>query len=387
VEGRVTLSERAFTVAAASDLSRSWIRSVHHGLLTWFEANRRDVPWRRNPTPYRVWVSEIMLQQTRTDTVLPYYLRWMRRFPTVHALAAADLGDVLKAWEGLGYYARARNLHASAKIVSAQLSGRLPADPDALRRLPGIGRYTANAISSIAFGHDVPVVDGNVSRVLSRLLALEGDDRSPRNQERLWAVAATLLPPGQAGTFNPALMEFGARVCTPRRPRCLECPLARDCAAYRRGDPEALPSRFSKKIPTQEVAIAILRRGDRVFVQRRPADGFLGGLWEFPGGKREAKETLDECLRRELREEVGFRGALGGEIARIRHAYSIAKVDLHAFEVPWPRGTPHPRAMEWRWAAPEDLDALAFPAANRRLIIMLQGGPPQRSTRKPRVRT
>jgi len=337
-----------------------------------------------------MWVSEIMLQQTRTDTVLPYYTRWMRRFPTVQSLAAADLADVLKAWEGLGYYARARNLHAAAKVVSAQSNGKLPADPAALQRLPGIGRYTANAIASIAFGHDVPVVDGNVSRVLFRLLALEGDDRSPRNQEKLWAVAATLLPPGQAGTFNPALMEFGARVCTPRRPRCPECPLARDCAANRRGDPESFPARATRRIPTQEVAVAILRRGDKVFIQRRAPTGFLGGLWEFPGGKREEDETIEDCLRRELREEVGYRGPVGGEIARIRHAYSMFKVDLHAFEVAWPRGSPRPRAAEWRWATVEDLDALAFPAANRRLLGMLKTSPPASpppNPRRPRVRT
>ena len=356
-------------MAASPPSSR---RAIQRGILSWFEKNSRDVPWRRDPTPYRVWVSEIMLQQTRTGTVIPYYERWMRAFPAVEALAAADLSAVLKAWEGLGYYSRARNLHAAAKVVSAQLGGRLPEAPEGLRRLPGIGRYTANAIASIAFGRDVPVVDGNVSRVLARLLAIEEDITAKATQDRLWALAGEFLPPGKAATWNPALMEFGARVCTPRKPACPSCPISRWCAAGAAGTPEAYPRRRRRQIPRVEAAVGVIRRGDRVFVQRRPPSGFLGGLWEFPGGKRRPGETLRACLRRELAEEVGFCGTIGRRIMTNQHGYSMFQVTLHAYECVWRGAAPRPKALEWRWAGPGELEDLAFPAANRRLIESLR---------------
>ena len=359
-------------------------RAIRRGVLRWFRKNRRVLPWRDDPTPYRVWVSEVMLQQTRTDTVLPYFERWMRRFPDVRALAKADLSDVLKVWEGLGYYSRAGNLHRAAKIVVAEHGGRIPRGFEAIRALPGIGRYTAGAILSIAFGQDVPVVDGNVARVISRLFAIEDDVTAKATQDRLWALAGALLPRGRAGEFNPALMEFGARVCTPRRPRCPSCPFQGHCLAFERGLVDVLPRKRRKAIATHDVAIGVIWRGDRVFVQRRPLEGFLGGLWEFPGGKRLRGESIRGCLARELREEIGFRGEIGPPVLTIRHAYSMYRVRLHAFVCAWRGGAPRPQAQEWRWARLDDLSALAFPAANRRLIEALRAGGvpgPPRSSR------
>ena len=363
---------RALATVVPGELPQGKRGAIQTATLQWFAEHRRSVPWREEPSPYRVWVSEIMLQQTRTDTVLPYFRRWMRRFPTLGSLAGADLGEVLKMWEGLGYYSRARNLHATARFVSAQLGGELPDDPEALRRLPGIGRYTANAIASIAFGKDVPVVDGNVSRVLSRLFAIESDITAAATQERLWALATELLPRGKAATFNQALMEFGSRVCTPRRPACPRCTIRRWCAAYAAGSPEAYPRKKRRVVPRVAATLGVIWQGDRVLVQRRPPQGFLGGLWEFPGGKRRGGETLRACLRRELQEEVGYRGAIGPKVMTIEHGYSMFHVTLHAYECVLEGSVLRPKAAEWRWATLEDLRDLPFPAANRRLLETLE---------------
>ena len=346
-------------------------RGIQKAILTWFGKNQRTVPWRTDPTPYRVWVSEIMLQQTRTDTVLAYFERWMTRFPDVDALAHAELTSVLKAWEGLGYYSRARNLHAAARTVFDQLNEKIPEDPEALRLLPGIGRYTANAIASIAFGRQVPVVDGNVVRVLSRLFALGGDPSSAKARESLWSLASDLLPAGKAATFNPGLMEFGARMCTPRRPACPTCPIRRWCAAYAEGKPESYPQRKRRIVPRVEATLGVIWQGGRVLVQRRPSKGFLGGLWEFPGGKRQEGETLRACLRRELKEEVGFRGTIGPKVMMIEHRYSMYHVTLHAYECSWRGPAPKPTAAEWRWVTVDEMGALPLPAANRRLLETL----------------
>jgi A/G-specific adenine glycosylase len=261
-------------------LSSDATRFIRRALLAFFDASARDLPWRRSRDPYAVWVSEVMAQQTRLDTVIPYYARWMQQFPDVHALAAAPVDDVLKQWEGLGYYSRARNLHAAARIIAERHGGTLPGQYDALRALPGIGDYTAGAVSSIAFGVREPVVDGNVRRVLARLL----DDPAPPPR-RLREVAAALVPEERPGDFNQALMELGSLVCTPRAPRCDDCPLREHCAAHDAGTQLDRPRTVPKKAtPVYDVAIAVLRAPDgRVLVMRRPETGLLAGLWSFPG--------------------------------------------------------------------------------------------------------
>jgi A/G-specific adenine glycosylase len=344
-------------------------------LLAWFAANARDLPWRCERTPYRVWLAETMLQQTQADTVAPYYERFLARFPDVQALAAAPLEDVLKAWEGLGYYARARNLHAAARKIVAQHSGQLPDTFEGLLALPGVGRYTAGAVASIACGRDVPAVDGNVRRVLARVFAIREDVSRPAAQQKLETLAAGLLPVGQAGAFNEALMELGATVCIPRAPRCEACPLRDLCQARAAGDPESLPvKRPRKAIPHYVVTAAVTIAADgRILVAQRNADDMLGGLWEFPGGRREEGETLQECLVREMREELNIEVEVGEPLTVVKHAYTHFRITLHTFRCRVVAG--EPRCLDcaaFRWATLAELDALPMSAADRKVARALQ---------------
>jgi len=343
-------------------------------LAAWYRRRRRDLPWRRTRDPYAVWVAEVMLQQTRVATVIPYYERFLAAFPDVRALAEAPLERVLKVWEGLGYYARARNLHRAARRLLREHDGRLPADAAALRRLPGIGPYTAGAIASIAFGRDEPVLDGNVARVLCRLFRLRGDPRAARTRDRLWRLAGRIVRNGRAGLVNQALMDLGATVCTPCEPQCRACPVAPLCAAREHGEQRLLPRRGPRRpVPHHEAAVGVILRGRRLLIGRRPADGLLGGLWEFPGGKRRRGETLEACLRREVREEVGIEVRIERPLVTVRHAYSHFRVTLHAFVCRHVRGRTRALACaEVRWVPPEHLDRFAFPAANRRILAALR---------------
>jgi A/G-specific adenine glycosylase len=261
-------------------------------LLRWYRANRRDLPWRRTRDPYAIWVSEIMLQQTRVATVIPYWERWLTRFPTVQALAAAPLDDVLACWAGLGYYSRARNLHAGAREVVAAFAGAMPADAAELQRIPGIGRYTAGAIASIAFGRPAPLVDGNVARVLARLHAIEDDVKSTAGSARLWQLAADLVPAADPGDFNQALMELGATICTPTQPRCPDCPLVAGCRAHAEGRAAELPRTPPRKraadLPRLDRSAAWIEQRGRVLLARRVPDGLYGGLWELPAADSRA---------------------------------------------------------------------------------------------------
>jgi len=343
-------------------------------LLAWYARHKRDLPWRRDaPDPYRVWIAETLLQQTQAATVIPYYARFLARFPNVRALASARLDEVLKVWEGAGYYARARNLHRAAQEIVARFGGEIPGTVEELLTLPGIGRYTAGAIASIAFGRDAPVVDGNVTRVLCRYFNITGDPKRARTQKELWQRAENLLPRGRAGEFNQAVMELGATLCTPRQPRCAACPLARGCAAQRLEMQDQLPAqRARKKLPHYDIAVGIIWKRGKILIAQRPAEKLLGGLWEFPGGHREKNESLAACVAREVREELGIEIAVGEEIATVEHAYSHFKITLHAFQCRWVRG--RPRALgcaAWKWVAPRDLAQYAFPAANRKVIARL----------------
>jgi len=318
-------------------------------LLAWYRKGARDLPWRRTKDPYAIWVSEVMLQQTQIATVIPYYQRWMKRFPTVKALAKAKLDDVLKMWEGLGYYARARNLHKAAQTVQ-----KLPRTSEDWRDVPGVGAYTAAAIASIAFGERAAVFDGNVRRVLSRLEAQDVSEAPP--------------PRGNPGDYNQALMELGQRVCTFRAPKCGECPLSADCMGRASGDPERWPSKKPKKeVPHKEVAIGVIWKGDRVYVQRREEDGLLGGLWEFPGGKREKGETYEECLRREIKEETGFGVDVGPFLTTVKHRYTHFSVELHTYHCFYKKGE-----AGGRWVTFDEITALAMPKANLRILDELR---------------
>jgi A/G-specific adenine glycosylase len=344
-------------------------------LLNWFAAEARDLPWRRDRTPYRVWLAEVMLQQTQVDTVVPYYEHFLARFPTVAALAEARLEAVLKLWEGLGYYARARNLHAAARQIVAEHGGQIPDTFETLLTLPGVGRYTAGAVASIAFGRDVPAVDGNVRRALARVFAIREDVSRSAVQREMEALATRLLPPGQAGAFNEALMELGATVCTPRAPRCDRCPLRGLCQARATGEQEVLPiKRPRKSTPHYDVTAAVTIGPDgRVLVAQRNADDMLGGLWEFPGGKCEDGETLPECLAREMREELDVRVEVGERLIVVEHAYTHFRITLHAFRCRVVSG--EPRCLDcaaFRWVSPAELDALPMSVADRKIARVLQ---------------
>ncbi len=358
-----------------SRLSSARRKAFAARLVSWYAKNKRDLPWRRDAhDPYRIWVSEVLLQQTQVATVIPYYKRFLARFPTIRALAAARLDDVLKVWEGAGYYARARNLHRAAREVIARFSGRIPQTVDELSTLPGVGRYTAGAIASIAFNRDAPIVDGNVTRVLCRYFNLDDDPKSAETQKELWGLAEALLPHGRAGQFNQAMMELGATVCTTRRPRCDACPLRFGCAARRLGIQEQLPTKQRKKTrPHHQVAVGIVWKRGRILIAKRFAKDLLGGLWEFPGGHQEKDEPLRECVKREVREELGIAVRVGKEFAVVDHAYSHFSITLHAFHCRWLRG--RPRAIgcaAWKWVSPRSLSRYAFPAANRRVIGVLK---------------
>lgn len=299
-------------------------------LLSWYHNHKRILPWRDHPDPYAIWVSEIMLQQTRVDTVIPYFEKWMKLFPDVKTLALAREQDVLNAWEGLGYYSRARNLHKAAKIVAEKFYGALPRNLDDLKKLPGIGRYTVGAIASMAFGMDEPTLDGNLRRVFARLFDVTEHADSPAGEKLLWELAAKNLPKGEAGDYNQALMDLGATICVPKNPRCLICPLMEICKARQNGTQGIRPVLKPKKVIPHYVhaAAVILRRG-RVLLSQRPADGLLGGMWEFPNArvKKDPARELAQALKAATRLKV----QKGEAVGIFDHAYSHFKVTVHAF--------------------------------------------------------
>lgn len=362
-------------------------RAVAEQLAAWHDTQQRALPWRSAPAgrrdPYAVWVSEIMAQQTRVETVADYYLRWMVRFPTVQALAAADQQEVLKLWEGLGYYARARNLHRAAQQVMAEQGGAIPNRRAALLRLPGIGAYTVGAILSLAFNQPEPVLDGNVKRVLSRLADIDRPIEAAATLAELWGLARQLVeaaPPEAAGAVNEAIMELGALVCVPANPRCLLCPVAAHCLAAARGTQNARPVTAPKRTtPHYDVAAGVIWQGEvmasSLLIAQRPQTGMLGGLWEFPGGKLEPEDaSLEACLRREIQEELAIEIAVGERVTTVRHAYTHFRITLHAFHARHVRGDPQALGCaDWRWVTLDDLDRYPFPVTDQKVITALRG--------------
>ena len=308
-----------------------------------------------------------MLQQTRVETVVPYYRLFIERFPTVEALARAPLGDVLKTWENLGYYARARNLHKAAGEIAARFGGRIPERLEEVIRLPGIGRYTAGAILSIAFGRAVPAVDGNVRRVISRLHAIEESVDDEEVRERIEELVRTLVPTRDPGRFNQALMELGAVCCTPKSPACPACPLQDECRARLQGLSHRLPVRGKKKtVPHREVVAAVIRDGEgRILIVQRPSRGLLGSLWKFPGGILDSGEPQDEGLKRIVRDELGLGIGVGSPLAAVKHAYTHFRITLTAFSCTLRDGSP--AGPPWRWAGVDEIEGLPFSKADRRI--------------------
>ena len=349
------------------------VRALRRALLAHYDAHPREMPWRGDLDPYRVWVSEAMLQQTRVETVRERWAPFLAAFPSVKTLAAASEASVLRAWEGLGYYRRARFLRAAAREIVARHGGRLPADAAALRELPGFGAYTAAAVASIAHGLPHAAVDGNVLRVLARLLNERGDVTTRATRARLERAASALLDPARPGDWNQAMMDLGATVCVPRRPRCEACPWASRCLARAAGTASSLPKKRARRpVPHFDVAVALVWRGDRLLIARRPAGGLLGGLWELPGGKREAGETLEQACAREVREETGLSIEVGPLLCIVEHAYTHLRVTIHAFHARATGGRLAPRGCEDpKFVRVADLRRHAFPRANRRIFEAL----------------
>jgi len=338
------------------------------------------MPWRDDPAPYKVLVSEFMLQQTQVATVIPYFERFLRRFPTLAHLARARQESVLKLWEGLGYYARARNLHRAARQILADYDGQIPGDPARLQTLPGLGPYTAGAVAAIAFGVPAAAIDGNVIRVIGRLRGRTTPDRSPRQLAGIARFLAPAIRTQPPSAFTQALMELGALVCKPRRPDCALCPIRLHCAVGRRPASTPLPATPARRkpVPHQRIAVGIVWRGNRFLIARRREDQMLGGLWEFPGGKRRGHESLAQTAAREIREETGLRVTVGKPLITVKHAYSHFRITLTAFTCRWRTGQPHPHtSTALRWIAPEELDRYPMPRANRRIALAIRAAPDQ----------
>jgi A/G-specific adenine glycosylase len=347
-------------------------------LLAFYDRHRRALPWRESRDPYAVWVSEVMLQQTRVETVLRYFTPWMRRFPDISALARAPEADVLHAWQGLGYYSRARRLQAAARAVVARHGGVLPRDPGLLRALPGIGAYSAGAIASIAFGLPEPLVDGNVIRVLTRVFGLFGDPTRGALKRTIWELARSLVPAARPGDFNQSLMELGATVCTPRSPACAICPLAGVCAARRDGVVERLPELPERAAPTAvRASAAVVRQRGRVLVVRLGSDApRWAGLWTFPQVQRDARESAQNAAVRAVLEQARLNVEVGERLGIIPHTITRFRIALEAFTAKPIPGTrvqrrPPAHSPETAFVRPAELAALAMPAPHRRLAELV----------------
>lgn len=356
------------------DLDSEVLRELRFELLAWYEAHRRDLPWRRASDPYAVWVSEVMLQQTRVSVVVDYFDRWMERFPTLERLARASEDEVLHVWQGLGYYSRARRLRQGAEYVCREHGGVLPSDVPTLLTIPGIGPYSAGAIASIAYGVRTPLVDGNVIRVLCRLFALRGDPTKAALNRTLWLLAGQLVPEGRAADFNQGLMELGATVCTPRKPRCATCPLRRPCRALATEAVEELPETPPRAETTSvETAAALIERGGRwLVVQLPPAAPRWPGMWTFPTVELQGEETPLDGARRAAQHWAGLAVDAVSEWTALRHQVTRYRITLHAVRCARPQGrSVAGEGARLAWKSLEELPGLAMPAAQRRLARLL----------------
>ncbi|MBN1764270.1 MAG: A/G-specific adenine glycosylase [Sedimentisphaerales bacterium] len=347
---------------------------IRRRLLTWYGAHARDLPWRRTTDPYAIWVSEVMLQQTQVRTVIPYYERFMQRFPDIETLARARMGTVLKMWEGLGYYTRGRNLHTAARQVVKEFNGRLPDSARSLQELPGIGRYTANAIASIAFDEDVPVVDGNVMRVLCRVFRIKDNPTTSTGQKKLWDLALSLLPKGRAGTFNQALMELGACLCTVTQPHCPECPLRRVCLGRRHQEQELLPvKKPSRQIPIQALAVALIWKDSKLLITQRNQSALLHGLWEFPAYETKNGKSPQRQLPQVILKDLGLEILPQRCLFKVKHAYSHFRIEMSVYQCRYGGGSlPDSSVKHAKWSTLKGLERYPLSRVNRKIIARLR---------------
>ena len=350
------------------------ILKFRNALESWFITFHRKLPWRETNDPYSIWVSEVMLQQTQVAKVIDYYLAFIEAFPTVAALAEASQEQVLKVWEGLGYYSRARNLHRAAQVVMNIHAGVIPADYNTFLLLPGVGGYIAAAVMSQAFDLPFAVVDGNVKRVIARLFAIEEPINKSPAQKIIHTFMNSLLDPEHAGMFNQAMMELGAVVCRPQQPLCKDCPVQQWCSAFRYRETERFPVvTTAKTSPEYHIVAGIIYRNDTFLIVRRPEKGLLGGLWEFPGGRYESDENAEEACVRTIHQKTGLTVSVISHFSRIRHAYSHFKIVMDVYRCQYESGTIRLSYHEgYNWIVPDDLNFFPFHKAVHKFLPLLK---------------
>lgn len=343
-------------------------------LLKWYRANCRDLPWRRSGNPYHIWISEVMLQQTQVATVIPYYKRFLSHFPTVAALAAADQQRVLKMWEGLGYYARARNLQKAAQTVLEKHDGKVPDQYDAFRKLIGVGPYIGAAVQSIAFGHPYAVVDGNVKRVLARLFELDTPVNDSSKLSVFQDIAEKLIDKHSPGDYNQGIMELGALICRPQKPDCTSCPVQAFCSASQNERQQALPIRKKrKKVPKYALAAGVVFRDKKMLIVRRPEDGLLGGLWEFPSGKISKAETPQSACSRHIRETTGIETIAEKSLIQVKHAFTHFKIEVAVFACKYHSGEIDLNGpIDGKWVSETEIQKYPFSKVGNKIIQELK---------------
>ena len=349
------------------------VRRFQKKLMGWYDKYQRPLPWRETSNPYHIWVSEVMLQQTQVNTVIPYFQRFIRQFSDVYALSRTDLRQVLKVWEGLGYYARARNLHRAAKAVVTEFQGNIPNSPVGFRTLPGVGEYIAAAVQSIAFHHPLPVIDGNVKRVLARLFEIDTPINGSGPPKAFIEFAKHLIDEKQPGTFNQAMMELGAIICRPKQPGCTTCPVQSFCEALKTHNTENFPVRLkSKSVPQHHISVGVVCKHDLVLITQRKPEGLLGGLWEFPGGKIRKNERPEQACIREIKEEVCLKVMIDRRLTQVKHAYTHFKIKMDVFLCRYISGKVKLNGpVDYRWISLKDIGRYPFPKANHKFFPAL----------------
>lgn len=339
-------------------------------LLRWFNENQRAMPWRETKDPYKIWLSEVMLQQTQVDTVIPYYNRFIDHYPNPESLASAHDDDVLKLWEGLGYYRRCHNFIKAVRDVNVNYGGTVPDDPDCFKQLPGVGDYTTAAVMSIAYDHVLPVVDGNVIRVITRCYAVSDDVGKSATKKSILDRMTRLIPDDAPGDFNQAVMELGALICTPKNPRCTQCPISEYCGAFQTQTTALYPVIAKKqKIPEYQVVLGLIMKGGKFLIQRRPDKGHLAGLWELPGGKAFEDEIPEQTLNRKCSEELDLQIVVCEKLAIASHVYSHFKIHVTVFLCDAGDQKENPlKNQPVKWILPDELSTYAFPSVNHKLF-------------------
>jgi A/G-specific adenine glycosylase len=343
-------------------------------LIKWFVNYQRPLPWRQTKDPYHIWVSEVMLQQTQVKKVLFYYQSFIERFPDIRSLAAANLGQVLKSWERMGYYARARNLHKAVRIIAQEMDEKVPLEYDRFRRLPGVGEYIAAAVQSLAFDRPYAVVDGNVRRVIARVFLMDAPINTAASARLIKKRAEEILDRDRPGLFNQAMMELGATICRPGKPICENCPVIPFCLAHKRGQQSQIPRTIrGKPLREDHIVAGIVYKDGRMLITRRKPEGLLGGLWEFPGGKVKPGETPEQACVREIKEEINLSIRIVDFLTQIRHAYTHFKIVMDVFRCSYVSGDVLLGGpVEYRWITRDEIDQFPFPAANHKFIALLR---------------